>query len=512
MRKGLLMVFVLPALLLLTAMPLRAQTSGDTDVASDAEVLAGIDSMEFETAKHLLYLYARLNKPKVAEALASKVLTQSPGDRETLLVMGSMYLERKNAVKTLQMGQLVLKYYPDDNQGWYFIASAYSIMNRMQESEAIFRRLKDHQFKQGPFPYDIDLGSAARLTGHWREAMHAYKRILSANNISPQLRQEARRVLDEIYRENLPQMTVSSDWVSLETGDIWRQEFEFAFPADERNRIFVSVIRDEISIEETEFLKPGWGDRIQGLVTDETFWPSDWRTRVGLGSNGNEPVALIRARHEFEPECAFSFGPEYNFRAQDSLLLEQMDGRQDRMVTELGWLLLPDTKLNWEGFIRRVRIGDEEIGQGYGFTGLVEQRLLRKPFELTIAYQGQFESFDSRDTHSILDNPGAKPLPAQFDPVTGALVTPQTPQRTDLVSREINRHDLILILRGKFIKQWGYEVGVQGGYLFVEESEGYGAYGEFQWFFTKSIEMRWRAGYQSSGEASNSSSEVLHTL
>jgi hypothetical protein len=67
-------------------------TSDLSQLDADAKHLISIAStLNKEHRDYLLYLFARLNRPEYAEALANVVLKNNPKDKNSLLVMASMY-------------------------------------------------------------------------------------------------------------------------------------------------------------------------------------------------------------------------------------------------------------------------------------------------------------------------------------------------------------------------------------------------------------------------------------
>lgn len=468
------------------------------DIPTDQNVIRRFSTFTPDVKRHILYLYARLNKPKIAMKLADEVLTNHPDDKESLLVLASMFLERQDPVYTQKLARKVLASFPDDHQGLFFLAASYQLMGRHQEAESIFSDLEKKQFKKKEFPYKIDFASSAYQAGDWRKAMRAYQSILDDAQISPQLHQEARRVLDELYRTNLPQTLLQWDWTEFANGAITRSSAEYQYPLTNRHRLYVDWKYDYLSLDAEPGNAGTYDDRVQGVISLETFHNPDWRTKIGIGGSESGPVVKARATHILEKQRECFITLDYNERALDSLSLELLDGREDKISFGLDYLLTQDTTLRWEGNLRQVHIDDQLYGHGFGFDLAVDHILLRRPFDFIIGYEANVMLFSHLETNDTsLVDPIALP---------GALPSQSRSLLENLVSSEINRHTMNFTIRGEFTRQWHYEISANAGYSFENEQEVYGFRFHTHYFFTKSVELRLDAGYDSSGSDSNSGS------
>jgi len=259
----------------------------------------------------------------------------------------------------------------------------------------------------------------------------------------------------------------------------------------------LSVINHNIRQEDTEFTLEGQRSLIEGMVKVRTFWPSQWYSEIGVGGFDGGCIASGAMWYQFEPECKAGLSLEYRAQVQDSLLLELIDGRQSRVSVPVEWLLLPDTRFSGDVFARRVEAQNEFVGNGYGINASIQQTILKNPFQLDLTYMGHYERFDNAD------NPAVNTLTSPYLKVPlGSL-----PSNSDvqLINELINRHDMMLSMKGDITKQFKYDTGVTGGYVFSELSPDYGFYLEFSYYFTKSIAFSVRGGYDSLGSQSSDS-------
>ena len=78
----------------------------------DERVLRLADKLGLEHQRYLLYLYARLDRPKVAERLAEKILTKEAGDKTVLMVLASMYGQEGRREKLESVAEELIDRYP----------------------------------------------------------------------------------------------------------------------------------------------------------------------------------------------------------------------------------------------------------------------------------------------------------------------------------------------------------------------------------------------------------------
>ena len=106
--------------------PARAAENAPTPAAlSDFEILDRAATLPVEELRYLVYLYARLSQPRLAEALAAKILSVNPSDRQTLLALASLAVEEKDAAAVLRLAHRFLAFYPGDHQGRYFLGAGH---------------------------------------------------------------------------------------------------------------------------------------------------------------------------------------------------------------------------------------------------------------------------------------------------------------------------------------------------------------------------------------------------
>ncbi|MDD2710428.1 MAG: tetratricopeptide repeat protein [Verrucomicrobiae bacterium] len=463
----------------------------------EQEIYQYLPDLPAETKQQILYLAARLNRPRLAEAMVRDLRAMKALNREACLVMAGMYLERRDAARTELWAREVLRMDPSDVEGWYYVASAFSHAGRHAEAEAILKRLRRQI--PGRYPYLTDLAAAAKEAGDWREAIRSYRELLERGQDGESLRHEARANLDELYREYNPRLETKTDWLSLNSGSIVRSEADYGQMLDEWKRLVVNWHMDVASQHQRDASVDYQRERHEGLAGLDLFLGDGWHAGAAAGGSNSGAVATGKIRWDYEPGCELMMSIDYNERATDSLTMECLDGRQDQMSAEIKHALTPTTLFNWVGNVRQARVESERIGESYGFDWGVEEILMRKPIELALGYQGQYMAYSALSENI----PEPWRIVQMDDPNTTLTST-----AGGLIDTRIHREGLSLTARCHILPQWSCEAGALTGYSFVQEMMDYGFSLATGVMVRKSLEIRLHAAYLSSGSQSNNASAV----
>ncbi len=467
---------------------------------SDTEVLDRAAALSIDELRYLVYLYARLNKPHLAEALASKILKENPSDRQTLLVLASMAVEQKDSAATLRIAQKFLSFYPGDHQGRYFLGAGHYLAKQYDKANAVLRDLKQEQFAHRLYPYETDLAASAYAAGDWFRAMLSYQELLRHHTLGDELRDEVRRVLDGLYREHLPRIEFSADETRLDRARVWRYGATEASHLSDRHWLEVHYSRDDVSLDAAPSLRAAHQARSEAVATITTTYDRRWRSDEWAGASREGLLAGARVHYRFAKEREASLDVSINERATDSLTLEALDGRQSRAGVAVSWLIEADLTAVARANVRDVRVGSHYLGRGAGVDFNLDQTITREGHgpRWVVGYRGSIASFS-------LD--GATPLfvtATIADPALGVLT--QQALVSNLVSRRINRHGFGLILSDNIANAWRYRLTAGADYDFELSSASWNAAFELTFLPLKRLELTAEAGYSSSASNSNAGS------
>ena len=500
MRFGLSFFHQWGGVLLMSCVLLSSHAATELELPiEDREMVEKAMALEVEQQRYLTYLYARINKPNVAMAIGRQVLAQNPSDRQTLLVLASLGAEQRKGEDVIELAEAFLGYYPGDHQGRYFLGAGYHILGRYAEAERVLRDLKREQFLGKTYPYETDLASASAGAGQWYRAMLGYQELLRNHELDEKLRAEVRRVLDGIYREHGPRVDLVHDGVIFDNGSVWRDSFGHAMHLTDRIWWTLEAQRDRVEIKRSPGLLARNSDRGEVATNLHRVWDARTDTMAGVGQSGQGMTAEASVRHKFTPARSVTLVGSYNQRSTDSLLLESLDGRQDKVELIASWLVEADLAANFRVGSRVLKVNGFEIGRGSGGDLSIEHTLRRRGAQWVIGYRGSVASFSS-----------APFRPGLIDPIL-APGTPAPERRLiqrNLVAPRINRHGMSLLVADDLTPAWSYRLTMGADHDFVLDNLGYN-FG-LEWIFRprKSIEIGAEGGYSSSADNSNAGSSA----
>ncbi len=466
----------------------------------DTTVLDRAASLSSDELHYLVYLYARLNKPHVAEALAAKILSGNPSDRQTLLVLASMAVEQKDAAATLRIAQKFLRFYPGDHQGRYFLGAGHYLAKHYADANAVLRDLKHEQFLVRKYPYETDLAASAYAAGDWYRAMLSYQELLRHHALGDELRDEVRRVLDGLYREHRPRVEFSANETRLNRAHVWRTTAGEASHLSDRHWLDLRYVRDDVSLDAAPSLRAARAPRAEAAaslttVYDRRRWSDQW-----LGTSRAGLLAGARGHYRFAKEREASLDVAYNERATDSLTLEALDGRQHRTGVTVNWLIEADLTFVARANLRQLRVVGHTLGRGAGLDLNLDQTVTREGHgpRVIVGYRGALATF-SLDASAPPDL--ATPL---ADPALG--LAARQALVSNLVSRRLNRHGTGLVITDNLAHAWRYRFTAGLDYDLELSSAGWNTALALSFFPRKSVEFTSEFGYTSSATSSNAGS------
>ncbi len=488
--------------------PLGAAAPAPTPPASlaflpDTEILDRAATLSIEDLRYLVYLNARLNQPRLAEALATKILSSNPSDRQTLLVLASMAVEQKDSAATLRLAQRFLRYYPGDHQGRYFLGAGHYLAKHYAEANAVLRDLKQEQFLTRQYPYETDLAAAAYAAGDWYRAMLSYQELLRHHSLGDELRDEVRRVLDGIYREHLPRLDLAAQETRLNLARVWRYTAGEASHLSDRHWLELRYARDAVSLDAAPSIHATQSSRAEFAATVTTLYNRRWWSDEWLGASGEGLLAGARAHYRFAKEREASADFSYNERATDSFTLEALDGRQTRAGLTVNWLIEADLAFVARASARRVTVGGASLGRGVGLDLSLDQTVTREGHgpRVIVGYRGAVAAFSPASSA-----PASLAAPIA-DPALG--LSAQQVLVANLVSRRLNRHGVGLQLTDNLAHAWRYRFAAGADYDFELNSAAWNSSLALTFLPLKRVEFTTEAGYASSATASNAGSAAV---
>ncbi len=466
----------------------------------DERVLSWANELGVNERRYLLYLYGRLNRPKVAERLAIDILRDDPGNKNALLVLASMYVEQQDPEKALKIARRLVRYYPDDDQALYFLGAAHWLAGQYQEANRIFRDLKIEQFPRKKFPYTTDLASSALLAGDWYRAMLAYQELLRHHDLGDELRDQVRIVLDDIYRTYLPQISSQYGLNFLDFGQLDRWTIGYERQLTDSKRMIVTYLRDDLELDLTDSFRPVNSNRQQVDVTLASVHSGRWNHELSLGGYDDGLFYGGRLTRDFTPQRDISLVIRGNERATDSLLFELLNGRQNRVGLEVNYQFEDEWFLTLNPSIRQSLLDNESIGYSYLADWSIEKVLFAQKPEVRVGYRGiVMRYWEDVDDLTFID-PFLLP---------GISAAARQEAATNVVSPWIHHHGLYMTVTDNLADAWKYRLMIGADYIDEQSTLGYGGEFELAFWPRKSIELTSGVAYSSNASTSDSSSGLF---
>lgn len=469
-----------------------------TPLLSDSDVLARVEVLSLDERRYLVYLYSRLDNPTLAARLAESILAQTPGDRQTLLVLAAMYSENKDAAALLRTARRFLAAHPDDHQGLYYLGAAHFLAGDFTAAHRVLGDLKRTQFTGRTFPYESDLAAYALAAGDWERARSSYEELLQHDDLLEDYRRDIHRALTGILREHQPRLELGAAQTRLDRASIWRTHAVHGRHLGERHWLDLRYTRDDVTLDAAPGLRAADHHRAELGAHVATTHNPRWRSEAWAGLSGEGAFGGMRLQHVFADQREASLEFAGNVRANDSLALEALDGRQHHVALAANWRLASELVLGARGHLREVHLTHDTLGRGAGVDVNLDRTFRPQSPRITGGYRSTIarfsadEGFPSRAVAPIAD-------PSAGVPVQQAIAA-------NLVSRRINRHGAGTLVTDTLADVWVYRLTAGVDYDFVLSSTGWNAGLGVTYLLRKHIELSLDASYTSSANASNAGS------
>lgn len=367
------------------------------------------EHIPLEHQQYLLYLYAKIGREDMAERLARRVFAQRPNDRDSLLAMTVMYVEKKRADQALAYATSLYRLFPTDHEAAYYYGMANLLAGNHAEATRILQVLRLREYRHKPFPYNVDLGQAALQAGNWDQAIKAYRELLDNNHVSDELRREVRVVLDQLYRRHLSLIEGQANGYLLDAGEFQQYTINARHQLSRRTQIFVHVEHNQIEVEPTLTLRGRWNDANEIWAGAEyELKPhahlSGWAGGANVGAQGG-----AKFRYRFGEKGEASIEGFANEKSRDGLLLQSLDGRQHRLTVAGSYYLRPRFLVYGQLSGRQVVVDGHELGRGIGATWNAEFFLHRDISTFRVGYRGLANAFSRRSGNTGMLAPAIQP-------------------------------------------------------------------------------------------------------
>lgn len=258
---------------------------------------------------------------------------------------------------------------------------------------------------------------------------------------------------------------------------------------------------ESINLSEASILKASRAERFEGGMVAERR-SDKWNGALRLGASDSDVIGGIEISRHYKNTASWYVEGGYNERADDSLSLGALDGRQHRGELGVYVQLAPKVSLEGSGYLRQVNVQNDSIGNGWGWAANLDYTIVeaykRRP-ALRVGYAGEVHIFDGERLGSEID-PYLKPgLSAAGNPaLVDALVEP-----------EYVYHGVRGQLEGMLNVNMAYFLTGKVQYDFTAEKLQYQVGAGFETFLNDRVSLTAGVEYYSSGLGVSSFSGVI---
>lgn len=502
---GILLLGIVPCIgMLAQATNLNPQiTQSLESISSDEEaIIAQAHTLNQAYLEHLTYLYARLEKPLVAEPLASIALKQDPKNERLLRAMASMYLALAKAEKTMFYAKRILEHYPKDQDGLFFLATAHQIANQPQQARHILLEMKIHHSSPKPYPFELDLASAANQSGDWRGAMDSYITILRDYELTPELRQDVRNALDSIYRTHKPQGALRVGRIRSDTGVTTNLDSLYSQAISTRTRIFVEVGHREVELTSSAEFVQATSKAEQARIVVSHKLNRQYNLEVWAGRYANNHRFGIRLTRIFNDNDKVSLAHSVGDPALDSLSTGFLKAHENRTNIYGSFQLPYQLTAQGNAFYRTVEINQHKLGSGVGVDWQLTRPERLWDADWYLSWRGAYTRFHyASDDTALVQNLPLRPT-----------VTPTGETVRGLTSQHIHRQGSSLSIIKNMNDVWVIDLTLGADYYFFLKQLAYDAGIGLLYRPRKSVEVTGDVIYSSVDSTGNQNTENVEVI
>lgn len=372
------------------------------------------------------------------------------------------------------------------------------------------------------FPGQNSLAEALAQTGDWEGAWNAYGDVLSNPGYDRDDKFEAlweRRALSSWVR---PTISMSVNGALEDEGSALSSEFEYAssWRRDWRFLVFARDITTRLKSDSV--LGKRRDTYFEGGIRAQRRFGSGYFAEAEIGASEDDPVYGVRVGRNRYHAFGWSLGFSGNARATDSVNLQALNGRSDRIEFKAGGPVSDRWVADFEAYYQWVKVGGNRLGEGYGASGSIDyvlQTETRRRPELTVGYFFEYSHFDRSGTlPPRVRSEIRRAAPADVE-VRKALASNEELKRAiagnygnevfdSLVDPETNRHGIMFKARKHFDNNLAVSAQVGAYYEFDEGSAQWTASAALEYWMSESTMFYAEIRYDSAGRGASSGAGV----
>jgi tetratricopeptide (TPR) repeat protein len=391
-----------------------------------------------------------------------------------------------------------------------FAADVDLAFGRNKEALTQFQTLK--QKHQGPaaFPGQGSYASALARNDEWQAAADAYREMTDDMNFREEDRQEAMWALRGLYPYFRPQLESRLSFMNESEGNTLSTESEYLSGWHQHWRFGAFARTDSVSVKGDSIFSGLSADRYEGGALIQRLFARGYYAEVSGGASTDGPVYSAKVGRMGFNRTNWYLAWEGGIRATDSVALQALDGRQDRLSAYINTPISERLFVSGYAYLNWTNIGGDKLGEGFGIQYEADYTLqteTRKRPLIAVTYVGEYRKFE----HSSTVPTSAQREIRRAIPATGpnASLNPTRDILTTLADDEVNRQGVNL----RISKRLGSDLNAYaqvGTYYAIDDKslEFLGTLGAEYWI-TDSSAIFGELRYDTSGVAGSAGAGVL---
>lgn len=414
---------------------------------------------------------------------------------------GRMQAARKKEAEALALSK------PEDKEMKMFAADLLLAENKPDEALAKFEEVRAAGPPDQPFPGMNGLAAAHLRRGEWEEANEGYREIATGSGYLAQEKFEAlpklRATSDLIH----PTLRMESRFLTEAEGDAARLQGVWHTAWSHNTRAIVRARQDWIDLDAASILGARNSSRAEAEVSLQHRFRQGYFGEVTAGgSQDGDFIYGARAGRFPNDGVGWSIGWSGNARATESLPLEVLNGREDRLDAEVGGKLNPRMNFSLGGWWHQVRVDGQSLGHGYGLSGtfdvVLQTETATRP-EISVGWFGVFTRFTSDSSADALVD-----ALATSDEVSGTVAGDSGNPIDALVDPKTHRQGLQLTVRGRLGDDVNFFTSVGGYYELEDKALNFMGAAGIEWYLSDSALLYAELRYDSSGRGASAAQGV----
>lgn len=396
--------------------------------------------------------------------------------------------------KSLQWGQTkqasvkeeeVRSIAPEDTDSKLYAADVLFATGKVNEALGQLEDLKRTRFPDGGFPGELSIGMAHYRLGEWEAAYEAFCKAAAEQSYTSQEKMDQLEALKnkrEIIALMKNQVGVEGHFLSESEGSAFSLEESYQSRWWHDFRAVVKAREDFINLKASSILGAKDTTHEEGQLSIQRRFKHSWFVEgTAGGSEQGDFVYGARLGQFFNSAFGWSLAWSDNARATDSLPLQYLNGRSNKIDFNLAARIAPRINTTFGALYQWTSVDGQRLGRGYTLHGSVDVTLLTETTtrpEVSAGWFGSFSRFSNSGADPSLRSRIEDSMNGSDRIIANSLSADVNNPLDSLVDPKSHREGLQVTLRKHIGQQT--DVYVQGGFYYELDDKklnGVGALG-----------------------------------